>query len=203
MSEQEKEPQGRPKFVLDINPERDYQYLLVFAAKQAAGGITPKISPEYSDEGLVRLLILAEKHIKGRILPRLGEEFEVVQKMITPKKDGEYSWHTWPSSFEMAFRPNSINTEDSLKFGFMGVVAESLGAIEINLCNERVKAKQRRKILKALLDMVGEETQIPVDRNILRLADRIAFSSSRMLCALAVDCLIPKQNTFPPSVSLL
>lgn len=200
MSKPENESKGGPKWLLDIDLKRDYQYLLVFAAKHVTGDTTPKIDPEYSDGDLIRLLDLTEEHIKKQLLPKLGEKFKVVKKMITPKRDEKYPYHEFPSRFDMAFRPGLVNTKNRLGLGFIEVVGEFLGAIEINLCNERVKAKQRRGILKGFLDIIEEDMQIPVDRNILGFADRLAFTTQRMYVALTDNHLSPKHNTFPPNV---
>jgi hypothetical protein len=197
-NESRNDTKGGPKFLIDIDPKRDYKYLLDFEVRDCVSRQSPelRIGAEYSDKGLEELLSLSEAYIKRQILPQLGEKFEVVKKMITPERR-DYPQYEWPSMFKRAFRPNFLSDRgQGLELGFVDVIAEFLGAIEINLCNERVKAKQRREILITFLDMVDKDMQIPIDRNILRFADDFAFTGARVCSALVVKSLVPRRETF-------
>jgi len=181
---------NKPEHVLDINPVRDFGCLLKFAVSQNTEDVNFSIDMEFSEKNLIRLLNFSEKHIKEKILPQLGEEFQVVKKIITHPDSIFFS------PFDWAFKPGIKSKKDPITLGFLDVVAEFLGALELSLCNERVGSKGRRKILTTFLNNIDKDMSIPVDRNILKFADILAFTCLRMYVAMTNNCLVPKHHTF-------
>lgn len=199
-TESKNESQKKQEWLIDINPERDYGYLLKFAKNKFP---ERKFSENCNNEDLIDLLDLTEVFIREETLPKLGKKFDVVNKIMTMHygKPCEYGF----TDFRDCYRVNGGEGSDEacLELGLIEVVGEFLGTMELALCNNRVKPnKRRRQILIAMVDMISEDTGIPIDKRVLWFADRLAFNTLRLFCGQNKNCLFPRENTFPPGVKL-
>jgi hypothetical protein len=194
------ESQKKQEWRIDIDPERDYGFLLTFAKNKFP---ERKFSENYNNDDLIDLLDLTEVFIREHTLPKLGEKFDVVNKIMTMHygKPNEYGFTDFRDCYRVDGGEGS--DEQCIKLGLIEVVGEFLGTMELALCNNRVKPnKRRRQILIAMVDMISEDTGVPIDKRVLWFADGLAFNRLRMFCGLNKNCLFPRENTFPPGGKL-